>query len=670
MKKISVLVKKEVLEILRDKKTLIIMVLVPILLYPAIIFGMSTVMSMIMQSQSEKTHTVWYEAQDQEFIEVFEDIYHKNQEELDFEIAFVCVPDQKLEGESGVQLDFLEEGETIQVRAEYNSANQDSRYTEDAIQELSELYREQLLSQNLEKAGLSENFLHPLSYEAVDGSTASETVGVSIGGSMGMLLITMILMGAFYPAVDITTGEKERGTLETLLTLPVTNFQMIMSKYIAVSMFSCITAVISLISLGGVVGLMMTSLPEDAMGGMEQIAFGVYLSYIPVLLLVMITTSMLITALSMCFCMFAKSTKEANNYITPVMLVVMFASMIGMIPTVELDYKLVLIPLVNVSLLIKQVFSQQMDLVLTGMTIFVNMGYGVILIGILAKMYDSEDILFSDGFRSFRIFQKRSEIQKGTIPAVGDILMCLVVVLLAMIYVSSIVRIFHFFGSLVATQLLICIVPILVVWYMKSDVKSLFCLNRPRVSAALGSILFYIGIYSIMLVVSTLLSAVFQESAQNVEETFAEIMEQPFVLLVLVIAVMPAVGEELLFRGLTFGSLRANYSTKWAVCVSALIFGVFHMSIVKLIPTAMLGACFAIVVSKSGSIFLSMLLHFINNLLSVVAMKYPEKIEKIFPVLAKSEFSGIDFICLLLVGVVSAGAGYLVLKKSTINQKL
>ena len=432
MKKISVLVKKEVLEILRDKKTLIIMVLVPILLYPAIIFGMSTVMSMIMQSQSEKTHTVWYEAQDQEFIEVFEDIYHKNQEELDFEIAFVCVSDQKLEGESGVQLDFLEEGETIQVRAEYNSANQDSRYTEDAIQELSELYREQLLSQNLEKAGLSENFLHPLSYEAVDGSTASETVGVSIGGSMGMLLITMILMGAFYPAVDITTGEKERGTLETLLTLPVTNFQMIMSKYIAVSMFSCITAVISLISLGGVVGLMMTSLPEDAMGGMEQIAFGVYLSYIPVLLLVMITTSMLITALSMCFCMFAKSTKEANNYITPVMLVVMFASMIGMIPTVELDYKLVLIPLVNVSLLIKQVFSQQMDLVLTGMTIFVNMGYGVILIGILAKMYDSEDILFSDGFRSFRIFQKRSEIQKGTIPAVGDILMCLVVVLLAM----------------------------------------------------------------------------------------------------------------------------------------------------------------------------------------------------------------------------------------------
>ena len=73
-----------------------------------------------------------------------------------------------------------------------------------------------------------------------------------------------------------------------------------------------------------------------------------------------------------------------------------------------------------------------------------NMGYGVILIGILAKMYDSEDILFSDGFRSFRIFQKRSEIQKGTIPAVGDILMCLVVVLLAMIYVSSIVRIFTF----------------------------------------------------------------------------------------------------------------------------------------------------------------------------------------------------------------------------------
>ncbi len=63
------------------------------------------------------------------------------------------------------------------------------------------------------------------------------------------VVITMIVLGAFYPAVDITTGEKERGTLETLLTLPVTNFQMIMSKYVAVTLFACVTAVVSMISL-------------------------------------------------------------------------------------------------------------------------------------------------------------------------------------------------------------------------------------------------------------------------------------------------------------------------------------------------------------------------------------------------------------------------------------
>ena len=119
--------------------------------------------------------------------------------------------------------------------------------------------------------------------------------------------------------------------METLLTLPVTNFQMIMSKYIAVSLFACVTAIISLISLSGVVFFMMSGMMKELAGEMGQISVAGYIGCIPVLLAAMITTTMLITALCMCFCIFAKSTKEANNYITPVMLVVMFASMAGMI---------------------------------------------------------------------------------------------------------------------------------------------------------------------------------------------------------------------------------------------------------------------------------------------------------------------------------------------------
>lgn len=667
MKKIGILIKKEIMEILRDRKTLIIMVVVPMLLYPAIIIAMTMGMAMLMQAQEEKTYTVGYFTQDQAYVAPLEEIYGKNREELECKLDFKAASkddEEVARAEADVWLSFSEEEDGVHIRADYRSTNQDSNYAEGALKELADLYSEQLLAENLEARGLSEDFLHPVTYEALDAATMSETVGMSMGGAIGMLLITMILMGAFYPAVDITTGEKERGTLETLLTLPVTNFQMIMSKYVAVSLFACVTAIISLVSLSGVVFFMMSGMLKELAGEMGQISFVGYLGSIPVLLAAMITTAMLITALCMCFCIFAKSTKEANNYITPVMLVVMFASMAGMIPSVELDYKLALVPLVNVSLLIKQVLAQQLDLMLAGITIVVNMAYGVIVIWILAKMYDSEDILFSDGFRSFRIFQKRSEIRKGTVPAAGDLLICMVVILLAMIYIGGMIGSYDVFAGTVFNQAFILVAPILATWYMKSDQMQLFCIHGPKLKAVAGSVIFYIGMFLFALISSTILSQIFTESRQNVTATFDEIMQRPFAMIVLVVAVMPAVGEELLFRGLLLGSLRTKYKAGLAILISSVVFGLYHMSLVKLIPTALLGLCLAVVVTKGGSIFLSMFLHFVNNLVSVLSMKYPQKVGELFPFLMKESFSATDICLLVAVAVVCTAVGSLILQSN------
>lgn len=664
MRKIGILIKKEIMEILRDKKTLIIMVLVPLLMYPLLIIGMTLGMSMIMQSEEEQEHIVGYRLEDKAYLEPIEKLYQ--QEEWDFEISFVgASADNKnaVMEMADVWMKFEERDEGIYITADYTSTNTESVYTADAVEELADRYREELLTANLEREGLPKEFLYPIVYEAVDGATATETVGMSIGGAMGMLLITMIVLGAFYPAVDITTGEKERGTLETLLTLPVTNFQMIMSKYIAVSLFACVTAVISMISLGGAMAFLLLGVPEESVDGMGQIQLTGYLSSIPMVLVALVTTAMLITALCMCFCIFAKSTKEANNYVTPVMLVIMFASMVGMVPSVELNYRFALIPLVNVSLLIKQVFSQQMDIMLAAITVLVNMGYSIIVIWILAKMYDSEDILFSDGFRSFRILQKRSDIREGTIPATGDILMCIAVVFLGMIYIGNTIGVRNFFANIVVNQLFLLAAPLFVVWYMKSDKKTLFCIQIPKLRYIVGSLITYVGVYCIIMLLSMLLTSLFKESTQNVEAAFTEITQQPLILLVIVVALMPAIGEELLFRGLVFGSLRSRIQVKWAILISALIFGLFHMSLVKFLPTACLGALFAYIVWRGKSIFLSMMLHFINNLLSVLAMKYQEEAGRILPIMAKEVFSVIDICVLAATGVVCVLAGYIVLNR-------
>lgn len=660
MKKIKTLVRKEILDILRDKKTLIVMVVVPVLLYPAIIIGMVLVISYMMQSQEEKEHIAAYSEQYEEAAGHLKEIYNKNQDELDTKLIFLPMTEmekEKAKDSYDAWINFTEDEQGIHISVEYTSTSQRSDYTESALKKLADDYRDERLSESLAEKGLSEDFLYPVTYEAVDSVTISESAGMSVGGSIGMMLIVTIMLGAFYPAIDATTGEKERGTLETLLTLPVTNFQMIMSKYLAVSLFACVTAILSLLSLGASVLFLIGSVSAEISESFPGINLATIGGWIPILFLVMIVTALLITAFSMCFCVFAKSFKEANNYITPVMLIVMFASMVGMIPSVQLDYRTSLIPIVNVSLLMKQVLAQQMNLALAGVTIGINFGYSVLIIWILAKIYDSENVLFSDGFQSFRLFQRRSEIKAGTIPGTGDLLLGGVVLFLLMMYIGTAVSVKSAFGGTFVNQLLILAIPLIVVWYMKSDVRELFSLRTPSVKSALGGFLLYIGTFMLMLVVSVALTLIFPESAQNVEQTFSELLKQPFVLIVLVIAVMPAIGEEIFFRGFLLGGLRHRHGVFWGIFISSMVFGAFHMSLVKFIPTAMLGACFAYIGYASGSIYIGMFLHFLNNFISVAAMEYPRQMEAWFPILLKSQLSGGEIAGMLVTGFVCTALG-------------
>ena len=365
----------------------------------------------------------------------------------------------------------------------------------------------------------------------------------------------------------------------------------------------------------------------------------------------------------MCFCIFAKSFKEANNYITPVMLIVMFASMAGMVPSVQLDYKTALIPIVNVSLLMKQVMAQQMNLVLAGITILVNLCCSVLIIWILAKMYDSENVLFNDGFQSFKVFEKRSEIKKGTMPNMGDMILSVVVLLLLILYVGTAVSARSAMGGTAVNQLLILAVPLFVTWYMKADMKTLFSVQAPKWKCIPGGLLLYVGSYCLVLVSTVLLTQIFPQSTQNVNQAFGVLLEKPFALVLLVMALMPAVGEEIFFRGFLYGGLKHKYGVVWGILISSFIFGAFHMSLVKLIPTGILGACFAYIAYRSGSIFIGMFLHFVNNAVSMFAVKYPETMEQVLPILTRQEFSTPELFVLLAVGVVSVVLGVVVMGK-------
>lgn len=663
MRRLRTLVKKEIMDILRDKKTLIIMVIVPLLLYPSIIIGMTLVMNMVFSSQEEQVYTVGYKNSGigEEIIPELQRLYEENEEELVCKLTFLS--EEELQNGHDVWLFVEQREDSLYAEIAYASTDQASNYAESALSELLDLYKEELLKEKLNEEGLEEQFLQPLVQKSIDSATESESMGMSLGGSIGMLLITTVLLGAFYPAVDITTGEKERGTLETLLTLPVTNFQMIMSKYIAVSMFACATAILSIVALGGSVLFLVFGVSTELAAEFQGIDVQTVIVLVLLLLLAMITTALLITAICMCFCVFAKSNKEANNYMTPVMLIIMFASMVGMIPSVELNYQTALIPLVNVSLLMKQLLAQHFDFAVIGVTIAVNFAYSIIIIWILAKMYDSENVLFQDGFQSIRLFQKRSEFEKGTVPAVGDLVMSIVVILLLVLYVGSAVSVRSTFAGTIVNQVIIFAMPVLVTWYMKSNQKELFSFKKPKKGTIPGSIFLYLGTYCLEMAIAGILIKAFPASAENVSMSFEQLAKQPVILMLIVMALMPAIGEEICFRGFLYGGLKNKYGVKWAVVLSAIVFGAFHMSLVKLLPTAMLGACLAYIVSVSGSIYIGMVLHFVNNAFSVLQMKYPDVSAKLFPVFMKTELALGDTLIFMGVGLIMISIGIPLLKK-------
>lgn len=666
MKIIRTLVLKEIRDILRDKKTLIMMVAIPLLLYPLMIIGMALVMSSVVKSQADQVYRVAYLEENKAVAEELSAFYKTEKEEEELQLSFIPVESKKayLADESfAVWLDITQKEMGLQLTVEYNSTNQASAYAKRELEDLAEGYKNKLLKENLEEEGLKEDFLYPVVYEAEDKATPSESMGINLGGSLGMLLIVTIMLGAFYPVIDATTGEKERGTLETLLTLPVTNFQMIMSKYIAVALFACITAILSILSLGGSVAFLVGSVVGEAADKLPGIDGRMLIIWLPVLLLVVLVTALLLTAVSMCFCIFAKSFKEANNYITPVMLIVMFASMASMLPSLKLDYRTALIPIVNVSLLVKQVMAQQMDLVLAGITIGINLGFGILLIWLLSRIYNSENVLFKDGFQSFSLFEKRSEIKKGTIPKTGDLILAITILVLFILYLGTAVSARSVMGGTIVNQLLILGMPLVLAWYMKIERKKLFSMKVPGFRSAAGGIFLYIGTFSISILLSFALTKLFPGSTQNLNQSFDLLMQYPFFLIVVVIAVMPAIGEELFFRGLLLGSWKQHYGTIWGILLSSFVFGCFHMSLVKLIPTMLLGACFAYITCCTQSIYVGMALHFANNFLSLLTMKYSEQMEKVLPIFTKTQLLTQDIVILLAVAFAAGGLGTALLKR-------
>lgn len=661
-RRIAALFKREITDILRDKKTLIMMIVIPVLLYPLLIVGMTLITNSIISSQEEKTYKIAFEESVPEELEgSITEIIEEKEEELQYKLKVVDSKDCQ-EDLTGEAIHAYVSCKEDKIYINYLSAEEESSTAEYALQDVFDIYKDNLTEELILAQGLDvEAVLNPISVETEDFSSTEESVGSMISSMLPFLIITVILLGAIYPAIDVTAGERERGTLETLLTLPVTNFEMIMSKFLAVSCIACVSAILNVFSMAGAMAFLVTS----SLSASADITIN-FESFIPGILftiVVMMFFALLVTAVCMCTCVFAKNFKDANNYVTPVMLVFMFASYAPMLPDLELTAMTAAIPVVNVALMVEGLFQFHYNYGLFAIVLFSNVAYSLLAILVLGRIYNSEAVLFSEGFSSVKLFSRRSEMKEKQMPGFGDLVLILCVVLLLMFYVGTYAQLKWGFGGVVVQQVLILVYPLVYAWYMKADAKKLFSLEKIKPLKIAGSLLLGVAAFLAATILGALLTPVFPESAQGLTQLDEMLLEQPTAVLVLVIAVLPAIGEELLFRGFIMGTLKNKCKPVVTVVVTTLIFAAYHMSLIKLFTISIVGLSLTLAAYKTGSIVASMCVHFMNNLLSVVVTKYPEQVEKIAPVLFKETLEAADMLILAVVIVVCAVAGWLLISR-------
>ncbi len=609
IKIISALLKKEITDIVRDKKSLMAMIGIPLIMYPLMMIGFLFIMQVTTaEAQSDSTVILMQGEIPQEFKNY---IREENENEL---VQFV--ESITAEQESEYTLVFEENGD---IEIEYDSTIEVQGFTRSDFTEFFDNYRLYILNNTLSENNIEVDTFNEVNFTDIASNTQS--FGMLLGQILPMLLMLGVTLGIITSATDIVSGEKERKTIETLLSLPVTSLEIVSAKFIAISIIGITTALANIISMALSLGYILLSLTQgDTQNSMFS---GLQFSQLamPVLItsLALITFTFFVSALTMTIVSMAKTFKEAQNYVGPLMLVLVFPSYVTMIPTFELNNVTSFIPVVNISLLIKDLFNFNAQITDIFIVIVSNIIYSVLAIIILGKVYSNENIMFGNK-RNFRLIESRSTMQKGGTPKLTDGIVLFTAGIVMLFYLSGVLS--SFIKStetvLALQQLFVLVLPILYCVYIKADFIKTFAINRFKIIYLLIGIPLTAAALTLTTLVQNIMIAYFPTLEEMVELIGDTVAFDSLILQIIVICVMPAICEEMFFRGFVLHALNVKKHPVASILITSLMFGVFHMNVLQFVTGLVLGTVLGFVTYKSKSIFPAVILHFLNNFTAVL----------------------------------------------------
>ena len=391
--------RKELKDILRDRRTIISMLVVPVVVMPIIMLLFGGVSAKLVQSALEQVPEIMLLGGEDS---------PKIRAALASDKGLKLIPaapdyaarisNKTLRAAVELPRDFDERigeaNETVPTKIYYYQGELRSGFAAEAVEKCLRDYRDKVLTERLAKRGLPADFARPLNTVRQNVAPPEKVGGNFIGAILPYIVILLCLTGALYPAFDLTAGEKERGTMETILSSPASRTQLVLGKFFVVLTASILTALCSLLSMTTIYLISRGLFGLAIKGKMSLGTFTVAPGSVLAVLVLLLPLAVLFSALLLAVGTFARSFKEAQSYAGPLILMAILPAATALLPGVDMSPKLAFIPILNLSLVSKEIFTGAFPWGYIALVFASTCLYAAFALWLAARMFNRESVLF------------------------------------------------------------------------------------------------------------------------------------------------------------------------------------------------------------------------------------------------------------------------------------
>jgi sodium transport system permease protein len=574
---------KELREALRDRRTLAIMILLPLVVYPLLSILAAQAATGREKQREERPSTVALVGAGPTRATLAAKLVANA-------TIFVLFPEGSSADVEHGRLDALvelDDSDASKLTVVYDASRDESRLAEERLGDV--------LAKTLPEGCTP-------SFSALKRSVVPQARlgGYLLSKALPLFVVLMVLLGAFYPAIDVTAGERERGTLETVLCSPIQRVDLMFGKVLAVATLAALTGLLNLAS-------MAITLMQILRLASQSLVLNVPWGHALLSSLVIFPASLLFAATFVALGATARTLKEAQTLLLPAYFLTVAPAMAGAIGEYRLAGIVAWIPGMNITLLARDLLVGRATLAGGLAALASTVLLSAAALAVAARIYDSERMVAPSPRRA----QDRATRNTGA----GDALVLFALAFMLLYFVFLPIEQRHLASGLLAAEWLGLLGLVLLFARLSGQTfANVVGLARPRPLALLGAALVGCSAWAAVAIISEWVLPVPKQMLEDLRKSLVPTDgSRGFLATLLLVAVSPAICEECFFRGPILRGLRGRLAPAGAVVLTAVLFGLFHLDVYRLIPTTILGVLLGFIAFESRSIVPAMLAHFCNN---------------------------------------------------------